>query len=136
METIKNKDIELFVKNYLKMAFNLDQTLWVSQDELLAVAPGLKETKPTSHDKCPKLWSIINNLNKYDDHVYLTKNFSYKIATKEEAIKYKENYFNKRIAPKLKRYRNMKKKINEDGQGNVFSENEFKEVFIKNEKGE
>lgn len=129
------KDLTIKIKNYLESSFKRDPFIRISQEELLNKFTELKQSKTTSHDKCVQLWTIINDLNKEDEHIYMIKNNQYKIATKEESVEYIKNYFVAKIVPSLKRYWNLSKKISEDEQYDIFTE-KFKEVFIKGEKNE
>lgn len=129
------KDLTIKIKNYLESSFKRDPLIRISQEELLNKFTELKQSKTTSHDKCVQLWTIINDLNKEDEHIYMIKNNQYKIATKEESVEYIKNYFVTKIVPSLKRYWNLSKKISEDEQYDIFTE-KFKEVFIKGEKNE
>lgn len=131
----KMKDLTIKIKNYLESSFKRDPNKRISQEELLNKFIELKQSKTTSHDKCVQLWTIINDLNKEDEHIYMIKNNQYKIATKEESVEYIKNYFATKIVPSLKRYWNLSKKISEDEQYDIFTE-KFKEVFIKGEKNE
>lgn len=131
----KMKDLTIKIKNYLESSFKRDPLIRISQEELLNKFTELKQSKTTSHDKCVQLWTIINDLNKEDEHIYMIKNNQYKIATKEESVEYIKNYFVTKIVPSLKRYWNLSKKISEDEQYDIFTE-KFKEVFIKGEKNE
>lgn len=125
------KEISKKVANYLIETFKRDPNQWVSQDDLLNEFSELKRCETASHDKCIKLWFIINELNNEDEHIYMINNNAYKVATKEEAKTWCDDYFNKRIAPMLMRYWNSRKKIATDGQGSLFDLEKFKEVFIK-----
>lgn len=123
------------IYDYLVGEFMKDEARWISQQELLENFKELKENaNETSHDKCPKLWKVINELNKEVDQLIMIKNFNYKVATENESNYYINNYFNKSIAPRLFRLWNFKKKCQLLGTGNVFDESVFRDTYLKFEK--
>lgn len=103
---------------------------WLTQEEIINALPSLKYNE-TSHDKCPKLWSLVNKLNHSEDYdkIILINNCSYKIASKEEVDTWTSDYMNKRIVPMLKRYHNIRKKADLNDTFNIFRQ-EFIETFI------
>ena len=112
------------------------RTDWVEQQELLEALPELKWSETTSHDKCPKIWSLVQEINNSDEieKVILIKNFTYKIATEDEAKEYVKELMNNRIVPRLQRYWRIVKKMKLDGQYNLFKE-DFIKSYLEN-KGE
>lgn len=124
---------ELAKKLFAYLEFRTD---WVEQQELLEALPELKWSETTSHDKCPKIWSLVQEINNSDEieKVILIKNFTYKIATEEEAKEYVKELMNNRIVPRLQRYWRIVKKMKLDGQYNLFKE-DFIKSYLEN-KGE
>lgn len=100
---------------------------WTTQEELISAIEELGEfasLNSQSHDKCPKIWEIINeiNLSSECDEIVIIKNFKYKIPTKEEAMQSQKQYWENRLLPMLNRFhiKNRKMKLNE--QMNIFTE--------------
>ena len=124
---------ELAKKLFAYLEFRTD---WVEQQELLEALPELKRSETTSHDKCPKIWSLVQEINNSDEieKVILIKNFTYKIATEDEAKEYVKELMNNRIVPRLQRYWRIVKKMKLDGQYNLFKE-DFIKSYLEN-KGE
>lgn len=124
---------ELAKKLFAYLEFRTD---WVEQQELLEALPELKWSETTSHDKCPKIWSLVQEINNSDEieKVILIKNFTYKIATEDEAKEYVKELMNNRIVPRLQRYWRIVKKMKLDGQYNLFKE-DFIKSYLEN-KGE
>lgn len=124
---------ELAKKLFAYLEFRAD---WVEQQELLEALPELKWSETTSHDKCPKIWSLVQEINNSDEieKVILIKNFTYKIATEDEAKEYVKELMNNRIVPRLQRYWRIVKKMKLDGQYNLFKE-DFIKSYLEN-KGE
>lgn len=109
---------------------------WVSQEEILLALPELRTSEnEKSHDKCTKIWSLVNELNNSTEieNIVLIKNFTYKIATEEEAINDVKSYMKNRIVPMLNRYWVKVRKIKKDGQFDLFKE-DFIETFIKEQE--
>lgn len=84
-----------------------------------------------AHDHCPTIWSDITSINNDElaEHIIIIDNFTYSIGAKEQCEHYAES-FKRKALKSFKRYWNIQKKINRDGQGNVFDENEFIRSFI------
>lgn len=81
-----------------------------------------------SHDHCSKIWHDIEVINNRQDKIIINNNFEYKVAeTKEEVSEYLEKKW-KDLEPRLSRYWKLLKKVNTDGQYDIFKE-KFKEVF-------
>lgn len=123
---------ELAKKLFAYLEFRTD---WVEQQELLEALPELKWSETTSHDKCPKIWSLVQEINNSEEieKVILIKNFTYKIATEEEAKEYVKQLMNNRIVPRLQRYWRIVKKMKLDGQYNLFKE-DFIKSYLENKE--
>ena len=83
-----------------------------------------------THDHCSKIWTDINYINNNQDQIIIAKNFEYKLAeTKEEISDYLKQKWND-LEPRLTRYWKLLKKVNVDGQYDLFKE-KFREVFAR-----
>lgn len=84
-----------------------------------------------THDHCPTIWSDIEkiNQNSHIEELVITKDNTYKIATnQDEALAYSKFYMNKALKS-LKRYWNVIRKVNSNGQGQIDFDN-LKTEFI------
>lgn len=93
-----------------------------------------------SHDKCVSIWFDMNCINRTaiaHKIIITNKKGELKAATKEEALEYYNNLFN-RALKKLKRAYNVRAKIERDGVGILSLDEEkrkaFFETFIKEQK--
>ena len=116
------------IYEYLMGAYVEDDSIWVSQEELIEAFPELTICKTTSHDKCSRLWNIIQEINNEVEQIIIIDSFKYKIATREESEKYLDHEWKNRIVPKLSRYYQKVRKIKKDGQFD-FLKDRFLEVF-------
>lgn len=87
---------------------------------------------PTSHDECSEVWQDIDSINKQCQEIIIPHRGHYWVGTKEEAKRYASNYFASKCSPALKRYWTMIRKINEDGQMDIFLEEIIKSCFEEN----
>lgn len=76
------------------------------------------------HDHCPAVWKDIKdiNLSYKTDYVIISKDFEYWIGNKDETKAFIDRLW-KDLEPRLKRYWAYLKKIERDGQGQIFDEN-------------
>lgn len=76
------------------------------------------------HDHCTTIWSDIAkiNLSYKTDYVIISKDFEYWIGNKDETKAFIDRLW-KDLEPRLKRYWAYLKKIERDGQGQIFDEN-------------
>lgn len=74
-------------------------------------------------DKCTMIWSDVNFINTHDEveKIIVCDKFTYRIGTKEESEKYMGAFMRKALLA-LKRYWNIKNKIDADGQGKLISD--------------
>lgn len=84
---------------------------------------------PKSHDHCFPIWSAVAAINASDEveKIVIADNFTYRLATKEEAKAYIEA-LKESAMRKLKRASDVIRKYKVDGQGDF--EGNFKEAFI------
>lgn len=84
-----------------------------------------------AHDHCTTVWSDITAINNDEqaEQIIIIDNFTYSIGTKEQCEEYAES-FKRKALNAFKRYWNVQRKINRDGQGNIFDEKEFIRSFI------
>jgi len=104
---------------------NTEQGRKTSQNEICAVIEGYNLLpKESGHDRCPAIWVDINgeeglNWHPSIEKAILTENFEYWIGSKEEVEAYLDKQWNTGIYPRLKRYWDMKRKVQKDGQGKL-----------------
>ena len=85
---------------------------------------------PKSHDNCSTVWEDINEINHTKGTmIVIPYKGNYWIGTKEEAKAYVKDYFSKQCSPSLKRYWNLMRKINKDGDVDIFTEEIYKAFF-------
>lgn len=84
---------------------------------------------PKSHDHCSTIWNDIAeiNLNQNLPYLIISKNFEYWLGTKEETEMYLDKLFSD-LKPRLTRVWRYIKKLNKDGQYDLF-EHKFFELF-------
>lgn len=90
----------------------------ISMDEIIAELPEYYSYSDTkSHDKCPMLWSDINEINNSIDFekIIINDKWTYRTATKDEAKDYANQYFIKGKKA-LYRYARIMEKIKIDNQ--------------------
>ena len=82
-------------------------------------------------DRCAKIWVDVNAINQSAeiDNIIICKKYNYWIGSKEETESYKRSYWFKDVAPRLKRYWNIVKKIKKDGQGHLV-ENDASDIDV------
>lgn len=84
---------------------------------------GLKwNDDPSCHDHCPKVWTLIKNLNESDEieKVIISFNFTYWLGGKEETKVFLDKLWSD-LAPRLTRYWKYLKKTRNNGQGKLIS---------------
>lgn len=86
------------------------------------------ESNNTS-DHCSPIWSDIKaiNLSMENDHVIITEKYIYWIGSKEESEKFLQKLW-KDVSGRLKRYWFYTKKLDRDGQMDIFRD-EFLNMF-------
>ena len=77
---------------------------------------------PKAHDHCPKVWTLIKNLNESNEieKVIISFNFEYWLSNEAETKVYLDKLWTD-LAPRLRRYWLYLQKINKDGQGKLLS---------------
>lgn len=77
---------------------------------------------PKAHDHCPKVWTMIKNLNESNEieKVIISFEFNYWLGGKEETQVFLDKLWTD-LAPRLRRYWLYLQKINKDGQGKLLS---------------
>ena len=77
---------------------------------------------PKAHDPCPKVWTMIKNLNESNEieKVIISFNFEYWLGNEQETKVYLDKLWTD-LAPRLRRYWLYLQKINKDGQGKLLS---------------
>ena len=77
---------------------------------------------PKAHDHCPKVWTMIKNLNESNEieKVIISFNFEYWLGNEAETKVYLDKLWTD-LAPRLRRYWLYLQKINKDGQGKLLS---------------
>lgn len=75
-----------------------------------------------AHDPCPAIWNDIKDINlSYEtDKLIISKNFEYWVGTEEETNAFIEKLWND-LCPRLIRYWAYQKKMQRNGQGQLFS---------------
>lgn len=102
----------------------------ITQNEL--IKSGLySRVDATSHDACPSIWKDVNKINNDTtvEYIIIIDNFTYRIGTKQECEEYASKFKDKALKA-FNRYWNLTKKINKNGQGNVFDKEQFIRSFI------
>lgn len=85
-------------------------------------ADGYGLSSATTHDKCTAVWNDITKINASSEveKIILIDNFTYKIATEEEALAYYEGFREKAIRALMKA-KAIKDKMRANGQGKLVS---------------
>ena len=84
---------------------------------------GLKyNTDIKAHDPCPRIWTLIKNLNESNEieKVIISFNFEYWLGNEQETKVYMDKLWND-LEPRLVRYWKYLKKIKKNGQGKLLS---------------
>ena len=86
----------------------------------------------TSHDNCPAVWSDVQKINLSNlECIIIVDNFTYRIGTKEETLKYANTFLKKGLLA-LARYWNIKKRCDKDGQQTLFGNLKPRIDFLNN----
>lgn len=77
---------------------------------------------PKAHDPCPKVWTLIKNLNESNEieKIIISFNFEYWLGNEQETKVYMDKLWND-LEPRLVRYWKYLKKIKKNGQGKLLS---------------
>lgn len=103
---------------------SLEERRHTTQAEICEKIPSFVLSKdPFAHDKCVRIWTAIKNLNEASstEYIIIYKDFEAWIGDEDEANDYVA-YLWDALAPRLRRYWNLKRKALRNGQGKAFDE--------------
>lgn len=140
---MKPQEIELTtrqLKTYALIEWNSKNNKLTSQREIYEEYPITKfkdgyvwNDDPHIHDHCSQIWHDIERLNFAPtiDKIIVCKNFTYKFADSDKEALECADCFLKKGLKALKRHWRIVHKVKANGQGNVFSPDEYIEAYLK-----
>ena len=126
MKNNELRTIDWKLYTFLKEQYKINPNKRITQEDISTAIPEftLRESKTTSKkNKCVDIWNSYNRILMSDipNKIILMRNYTYKIANKEESQKFLKTYFYKQVSPRLLRFHQIKMKIDRDGRGKLLS---------------